>query len=135
MTCSPASAHTAIALLRAFAYAGRPYDFDFDFQTDASLVCTELIYKSYEPSARYKGISIAPQIIVGRLAIPANDYAVNFDREYGHANQQWDLVAFLDGNERQGRATEGDVEQFRASGQRAKWHVLLPEANTMKAVK
>jgi hypothetical protein len=39
----------AVALLRAFHYAGRPYDFDFDFLTDASLVCSELVYKAYEP--------------------------------------------------------------------------------------
>lgn len=28
----------AAALVRAFGYAGRPYDYDFDFQTDAALV-------------------------------------------------------------------------------------------------
>ncbi len=40
----------AQAILRAFHYAGRPYDFNFDFGTDAELVCTELIYKAYEPA-------------------------------------------------------------------------------------
>ena len=39
----------AAAILRAFGHARRPYDFNFDFRTDATLVCSELIYKVYEP--------------------------------------------------------------------------------------
>ena len=42
----------AQALLRAFHFIGRPYDFNFDFLTDATLVCTELVYKAYEPRYR-----------------------------------------------------------------------------------
>jgi Permuted papain-like amidase enzyme, YaeF/YiiX, C92 family len=125
----------AFAILRAFGYAGRPYDFDFDFQTDTSLVCTELIYKAYEPGASFKGITMKSQEILGRLAIPANDIAVAFDREFGNANEQWEMVFFLDGSERQKRAAEADVSAFRASWQRPKWHIMLPEsaaANTGK---
>ncbi|MBI5243045.1 MAG: hypothetical protein HY922_05075 [Elusimicrobia bacterium] len=48
----------ARALLRAFGYAGRPYDFDFDFATDKALVCTELVYKSYEPGAGMNGLGV-----------------------------------------------------------------------------
>lgn len=116
----------AMALARAFAYAGRPYDFDFDFQTDASLVCTELVYKAYEPGPDFKGLQMQPQQIVGRLAIPANDIARAFDHEYQSAAQQWDMVLFLDGNERQKRATESNIANFRRSWQRPKWHLLLP---------
>ena len=123
----------AFALLRAFGYAGRPYDFDFDFQTDATLVCTELVYKSYEPAAAFAGIRMQPEEIVGRLAIPANSIARQFDAEYGARNQQWDMVLFLDGAERQKRAVESDVAAFRASWQRPKWHVLLPETKQAKA--
>jgi hypothetical protein len=118
----------AFALLRAFGYAGRPYDFDFDFQTDASLVCTELIYKAYEPGAPFKGISMQPEEIVGRLAIPANSIARQFDAEYGTPAQQWDMMLFLDGNERDKRAVQSDVASFRTSWQRPKWHVLLPDS-------
>ncbi len=115
----------AFALLRAFGYAGRPYDFDFDFQTDASLVCTELVYKSYEPTKDFKGLHLQLQDIVGRLAIPANDIARDFDREYGTAKQQWDMVLFLDGDEPNKRAVEANVDVFRASWKRPKWHILL----------
>ena len=114
----------ALALLRAFGYAGRPYDFDFDFQTDASLVCTELVYKAYEPGQGFKGLRLQPQEIVGRLAIPANDIARAFDSEHQSAQQQWDMVLFLDGDERQKRAVEANVAAFRSSWQRPKWHIL-----------
>lgn len=123
----------AFALLRAYGYQGRPYDFDFDFQTDASLVCTELVYKAYEPAAGFKGIGMRSEEIVGRLAIPANSLARQFDAEYGSPAQQWDMVIFLDGNERQKRAVEGDVASFRSSWQRPKWHVLLPETKQARA--
>lgn len=125
----------AFAILRAFGYAGRPYDFDFDFQTDTSLVCTELIYKAYEPSASFKGINMKSQEIVGRLAIPANDIAVAFDNEFGTDAEQWEMVLFLDGSERQKRAMEADVNAFRASWQRPKWHIMLPDANVKSAGK
>jgi uncharacterized protein YycO len=117
----------AFALLRAFGYAGRPYDFDFDFQTDAALVCTELVYKAYEPAPSFKGIPIQLEDIIGRLAIPANGIARQFDEQYGTADQQWDMVQFLDGSERQQRAVKADLATFRAGWQRPKWHVLLPE--------
>ncbi|HEY9098914.1 MAG TPA: YiiX/YebB-like N1pC/P60 family cysteine hydrolase [Thiobacillus sp.] len=117
----------AYALLRAYGYAGRPYDFDFDFQTDSSLVCTELIFKAYEPSAVFQGVHMQPETIVGRLAIPANSIARQFDAEYATPTQQWDMVLFLDGLERNKRAEEADVDRFRISWKRPKWHVLLPD--------
>ena len=49
----------AKAILRAFNYQGRPYDFEFDFFSDATLVCSELVYKAYAPSADMKGLNIA----------------------------------------------------------------------------
>lgn len=117
----------AQALLRAFGYAGRPYDFNFDFQTDASLVCTELVYKAYEPAAGFAGVRLQPQTIVGRLAVTANDVARAFDAEYGTPAQQWDMVLFLDGSERHNRAQSAGVTEFRASWQRPKWHILLSD--------
>ena len=123
----------AYALLRAFGYARRPYDFDFDFQTDSSLVCTELIYKAYEPAAPVEGIRMQPEEIVGRLAIPANSIARQFDVEYAAPAQQWDMVLFLDGSEREKRALESDATRFRDSWRRPKWHVLLPDAQQARA--
>lgn len=114
----------AAAILHAFRYFGRPYDFNFDFQTDNALVCTELVYKAYEPSLSHKGVRFALEKIMGRLATPANRIVRQFDEEFGTAKQQMDLVAFFDGNEKAGRADELDVSAFRQSWQRPKWHIF-----------
>ena len=117
----------AFALERAWGYAGRPYDFDFDFQTDSALVCTELVYKAFEPSAAAPGLRLALEEIVGRTAIPANDIARQFDSQFGTPEAQFDFIAFLDGQEKAGVAVEAGVEEFRKSWRRPKWHVLVQD--------
>ncbi len=118
-------AEKAQALLRAFKYVGRPYDFDFDFQTDSALVCTELIYKSYEPTPGFRGVRLELEEIVGRTAIPANSIARQLDDEMRHGVPQFDMVLFLDGQEKLGKAVEASVDELRRSWQRPKWHVIV----------
>jgi hypothetical protein len=118
-------AEKASAIFRSFQYSGRPYDFDFDFQTDAALVCTELVYKSYEPRAPMQGLRLPVVELVGRLAMPANLFVKQFDEEFGKPTAQTDLIAFLDGREKQGIAVEGTLEEFRQSWQRPKWHIFV----------
>jgi hypothetical protein len=117
-------AEKAQALLRAFRYVGRPYDFDFDFQTDSALVCTELVYKSYEPTPGFRGIRLELEEIVGRTAIPANSIARQLDDEMRHGVPQLDMVLFLDGQEKLGKAVEASVDELRRSWRRPKWHVI-----------
>jgi hypothetical protein len=117
-------AEKAQALLRAIRYAGRPYDFDFDFQTDSALVCTELVYKSYEPTPGYRGLTLKLEEIVGRTAIPANAIARQLDEELRDGAPQFDLVLFLDGKEKLGKALEASLDDFRQSWRRPKWHVI-----------
>lgn len=117
-------AEKAQALLRAFKYMGRPYDFNFDFQTDSALVCTELVYKSYEPTPGFRGVRLEVEEIVGRTAIPANSIARQLDDEMRHGVPQLDMVLFLDGQEKLGKAVEADVDELRRSWRRPKWHVI-----------
>lgn len=117
----------AVALFRAFGYHGRPYDFDFDFLTDSTLLCSELLYKSYEPSDGYRGLKFHVREIHGRLLTPANDIARQFDVEFGTPAQQLDLVFFLDGYKRGASAVEASAEEFRNSHKRAKWKTFLPK--------
>lgn len=114
----------AKAIVRAFSYQGRPYDFDFNFLSDASLVCTELVFKSYEPGAGQNGLSIPLVTVAGRLTLPANEYARAFDANYGAPNAQMDFVAFLEGIEGDKAARWADAEAFRQTWKRPKWDVV-----------
>jgi hypothetical protein len=113
----------ARAIARAFAYQGRPYDFDFDFLSDAGLVCTELVWKSYAPSADVKGLALPLVEVAGRQTLPANEIIRRFDLELDSPNRQLDFVAFLDGRESNGDAVLSDVAAFRRSHTRLKWDV------------
>jgi hypothetical protein len=117
----------ATAILRAFHYAGRPYDFNFDFATDSELVCTELVFKSYEPTQGRHGLHLPLVEMLGRKLLPANEIVRLFDSQYDTAEAQFQFVTFLDGFEREREAVETGVEQFRKSWQRPKWHVLIQE--------
>jgi hypothetical protein len=114
----------AKAILQAFHYSGRPYDFNFDFLTDSELVCTELVYKAYEANGDKAGIRLPVVEILGRLATPANAIVKQFDSHYDSPQQQFDLIVFLDGNEKDRVAIESDLATFRQSWKRPKWHIL-----------
>jgi len=115
----------ARAIDRAFAYVGRPYDFNFDFLTDAALVCSELVYKSYEPAPGYKGLDLPLVEMLGRKLTPPNEIIRQFDRSCGTGRQQTDLVLFYDGIELEKQARESSLEEFRKSWRRPKWHVFV----------
>jgi hypothetical protein len=113
----------AQAIVRAFTYQGRPYDFNFDFFSDSTLVCTELVYKSYQPSKDMKGLRVDLVDVAGRRTLPANELVKLFDQEYDKPDRQLDFVAFLDGREDRKRAIEEDVLTFRQTYQRLKWDI------------
>jgi hypothetical protein len=117
----------AKVLLRAFHYNGRPYDFQFDFMTDAEIVCSELVFKAYEPTDGFRGLRLPLKNILGRMVMPPNEFARIFDEQMDSDSSQFDLVAFLDGFEKGGQAIESSVEEFRKSWRRPKWHVVVQE--------
>ena len=113
----------ARAIERAFGYAFRPYDFDFDFFSDATLVCSELVYKAYEPRTGVKGVRFDLDRVAGRTTLGPNSIVTQFDRDYATPQQQLDFVWFLDGREKEGTASFADLAAFRASHQRYKWDI------------
>ena len=62
----------AAALVRGFLHEGKPYDFDFDFTRADRLVCTEVVYRSYDGIA---GITFPLTRRAGRLTLSAEDLA------------------------------------------------------------
>jgi len=117
----------AAAILRAFHYFGRPYDFNFDFATDSELVCTELVYKCYEHAADRIGLTFPLVEMLGRQVTPANEIARQFALQCKSPEQQTDLVLFLDGHEQGRKVIEASIEEFCQSWRRPKWHVLIQE--------
>jgi Permuted papain-like amidase enzyme, YaeF/YiiX, C92 family len=65
-----ASADVAEALSRGMFHEGKPYDFDFDFTRSDRLVCTEVVYRSYEGVG---GIKFQLKRRTGRLTLAAED--------------------------------------------------------------
>ena len=111
----------ARAILRAFGYWGRPYDFNFDFMTDSTLVCTELVFKSWEREQGYDGLELKLVEMMGRDTLPANELVRQFARERGEPSRQLDFIYFLDGVEHEQRAEVADEEAFASSCDRPKW--------------
>jgi hypothetical protein len=113
----------ARAISHAFHLQGRPYDFNFDFFSDSTLVCTELVYKSYAPSQETKGLRIELVDVAGRRTLPANELVRLLDSEWGRPDRQLDFVAFLNGREQTQDAVESGAEAFRQSWRRVKWDI------------
>ncbi|TAL18401.1 hypothetical protein EPN96_01130 [bacterium] len=122
----------ALAVLRAFSYEGRPYDYNFDFLTDSALVCSELVYKSYEPAKDFHGVVFPQSTVMGRIITSPNEFARQFDEEKAAGKPQTDLVAFLDGYEDAKKAVDADEKTFRESWRRPKWHILVQEKRPEK---
>jgi hypothetical protein len=115
-----------LSVLRAFDHYGKPYDYNFEFSTDDSVVCSELVYKAFQPEDGKATVTFPLTKQNGRYILPPNDIVRVFDERQGTKEQQLDFVFFLDGNEGLGRATESDLEAFRTSWRRPKWDLVQP---------
>jgi hypothetical protein len=116
----------AKAIVRAFSFLGRPYDFDFDFATDDQLVCTELVWRSYRTQGGELGLHLPPSLIAGRLTLPANTFARVYRDERATAAPQLSFVAFIEGREQTGDARVADEAAFVATVDRSKWDMGQP---------
>jgi hypothetical protein len=98
----------AEALVRAFSYVGTPYDFNFDFATTDKLVCTQLVYLTFEGMLHFD-----LRDVLGRTTLPPLDIARKYARERDHADQQLDFVLFLDAVPEQHTVMLASEETFR----------------------
>ena len=97
---------------------------DFDYLTDNSLVCTELLFKAYEPVVEAPGLKLPLEKIGKHLVTPANAFAQQFSQTYNTDRQQMDLVLFMDGYEKSHSAVRSDVATFLTTWKRPKWHII-----------
>jgi Permuted papain-like amidase enzyme, YaeF/YiiX, C92 family len=112
---------------QALKYFGKPYDFNFDFITDNALVCSELVYKAF---AGIDGFTITPSEFNGRLIVSPNQFAQKFAKEYDTEESDFELILFLDGNEKTGVVHEKEVDEFNTTWERPKWHIAKDFVNT-----
>ena len=110
--------------MKAFSYVGVPYDWDFDFDTDVTLVCSEVVYKSFEVRCGMEtGISIPLEQILGRWTLPPNSYAALYASE--STESQFEFVAFLDHEPGTDSAFFATDSSFKKSYARSKWDFVV----------
>lgn len=86
----------AEAVAQAFFYIGRPYDFDFDFDTPNTLVCTEVVYRCYGGNSDEATLKFPLVTLMGRRTLPAHQIAIQFVEDVESGRSQYDLVVWLD---------------------------------------
>ncbi len=116
----------AQAVIEAFGHHGKPYDFDFDFATDHTLVCTELVWRSYRPGPEKAGLDIPLVSLMGRKTLPANDIARLYASEKEGPDAQLGFVYFIDAAEEKHAAFVSGKDDFAKTHARTKWDMKLP---------
>ncbi|MEI7498144.1 MAG: YiiX/YebB-like N1pC/P60 family cysteine hydrolase [Candidatus Falkowbacteria bacterium] len=109
------------AILRAFGNFGKPYDYNFDFETKDELVCSELVYDAFLQTKEKKGINFPLHLVSGRKMVSPTDFVQKFSEERKKSNSELDFVYFLDGNEKAGNAMVKNENDFAASWKRLKY--------------
>ncbi len=115
---------TLKAVLRSFENFGKPYDYNFDFETRDEIVCSELVYDAYLSKNNKKGVRFELSVTSGRKMISPNDMVKKYFEEKGTAEQELDFIYFIDGNENLGSAFVKDETSFSTSWTRPKFSKL-----------
>ncbi len=108
-----AEARIRECLARAFSHVGKPYDFEFDFFSSDKLVCTELVYRSYDGEIDFPLVNI-----LGTRTMPAIELVRKCAKERGKAGAQLTFVAFVEGSEASGKAIFRGESEFTQTLQR-----------------
>ncbi len=119
-----ANVDIAKGIITSLKYKGRPYDFDFDFRTDSTVVCSELVYYAYQPTKSKKGIHFPVTTTLGRPVVTPNNIIKDLAETYGTDKQQFDLVVFLDGNDKKREAVFSDMDTLKTTWNRPKWFIF-----------
>jgi len=111
----------AEAIRQALHFLGRPYDYDFNVNTDSAIFCSELISKVYEPLLFSDSTTFPRSDVFGISLTSPNDIVQFFDQD---TTGVLSFVAFLDGNEFEQSAVLTTENAARLSWKRPRWYVL-----------
>lgn len=104
------------AILRAMRHVGKPYDYNFDFDTKDALVCSELVYDAYyEVPGEKKGLHFDTSMVSGRTVVSPLDMAKEYRDEYGGDETELSFVYFITTDEKTGKVTPGTEVTFLES--------------------
>jgi uncharacterized protein YycO len=102
-----------LALSKTFLNVGKPYDYNFDFDTRDTLVCSELVYDAYfERLPEKKGLHFTTSEINGRKIVTPLDMAKKFVTEKGGSDAEFGFVYFLRGNEKTNTSAPSTEAEF-----------------------
>jgi 1-acyl-sn-glycerol-3-phosphate acyltransferase len=109
------------AIIRAFSHLGKPYDFQFDFFSTHRLVCSEVVYRAYDGM-----VDLPLTNIMGRQTLPVNTFVEVYADHRGNEECPFELVRFLDMDERSGRAVLASDEAFLDTLHRSRFTFFQP---------
>lgn len=113
------------SLIRVFENFGKPYDYNFDFDTRDALVCSELVYDAYiKIPGEKEGLSFETSIVSGRKITSPTDIAQKFLDEHSLEGSELEFIYILVGNENTRRAYVGSEEDFLDSLSWGKFNFL-----------
>ena len=106
----------AEAIYKAFSEVSKPYDYNFDFSTDNTIACTELVYKVYESSTLFP-----VNDMFGKPFSTANEIAEYCDKNYDSTDLKLVMIYIYDGN--RGYMPDEDTAHaiFRKSWNESLW--------------
>jgi len=112
------------ALVYAFSNYKKPYDYNFDFSTDDSFVCSELVYKAYSKTDDKKGLEYPLTLVAGRWILSVNDMVKVFADNTGTEKEQNEFVFFLDGDDMSQTARMASIDEFKESWKRPRYSIM-----------
>lgn len=102
------------AILKAYSFVGRPYDYYINMESNDAFICTEVIYKSFEES-----ISFEVEKKLGRKIVYPNSVVKKFAHERQKENRELDFVLFYDLNLKTRKAHKSTEIEFAKSYKRS----------------
>jgi len=101
------------ALFRAFSHVGKPYDYNFDFDTKDTLVCSELVYDAYfEKLPEKDGVNVSTSLVNGRPIVSPLDMANKYKEERNTPQAELSFVYFIQGDEENKTAFTSTEKKF-----------------------
>jgi hypothetical protein len=101
------------AILKAYSFVGRPYDFFLNMESNDAFVCSEVIYKSFERS-----IPFEVEKKLGKKIVLPNSVVKKFSQDRHKENRKLDFVLFYDLSLKTRKAFKSTEEEFSKSYKR-----------------